>query len=57
MYMKTECSIDHGNFMVVLQKSRFQLIIEIEDVRSEMFDKLTKLFSILVIILFDENTM
>ena len=57
MYMKTECSIDHGNGMVVLQESRFQLIIEIEDVRSEMFDKLTKLFSILVIILFDENTM
>jgi hypothetical protein len=57
MYMKTECSIDHGNCMVVLQESRFQLIIEIEDVRSEMFDKLTKLFSILVIILFDENTM
>jgi hypothetical protein len=55
--MKTECSIDHSNCMVVLQESRFQLIIEIEDVRSEMFDKLTKLFSILVIILFDENTM
>ena len=39
-----ECFIDHGNFMISLQESHFQLIIEIEEVRSEMFDKLTKLF-------------